>query len=165
MLDSRMNSLAKADIANIAIKKVLFVCVHNSGRSQMAEALFNHYAAGQAQAFSAGTRPASHVVRAVAKAMREIGLDISSQRSKMLTPEMLEDADRVVTMGCGVEKACPAGFIPAEEWALEDPEGRSLEEVRKTRDAIKSRVEVLIEEIKRADKFMSDRKSFRQDNF
>jgi arsenate reductase len=129
------------------MKKVLFVCVHNSGRSQMAEALFNHFAAGKAKAFSAGTQPASHVNPTVAKAMREVGIDISAQHPKMLTPEMVDDADKVVTMGCGVEGICPATFVPTEEWQIEDPEGKPLEKVREIREEIKARVKRLIDEL------------------
>jgi arsenate reductase len=130
------------------MKKVLFVCVHNSGRSQMAEALFNHYAAGKAQAFSAGTQPASHVNPTVVEAMREVGIDISPQRPKKLTLEMLDDADKVVTMGCGVESVCPAAFVPTEEWQLEDPEGKPIEKVREIRGEIEAKVKKLIEQIK-----------------
>ena len=130
------------------MKKVLFVCVHNSGRSQMAEALFNHYAAGKAQAFSAGTQLASHVNPTVVQAMREIGIDISPQRPKKLTLEMLDDADKVVTMGCEVESVCPAAFVPTEDWQLEDPEGQPIEKVRGIRGEIEAKVKKLIEQIK-----------------
>ncbi len=128
------------------MNKVLFVCVHNSGRSQMAEAFFNHYAAGKAGAISAGTQPASHVDQTVVKAMKEIGIDISSRRAKALTAEMLDSADRVITMGCGSEGVCPAAFVPVEDWQLEDPEGQSIDKVRAIRDEIESRVKRLIEE-------------------
>jgi protein-tyrosine-phosphatase len=129
------------------MKKVLFVCVHNSGRSQMAEALLNHHAAGKFRAFSAGTHPASHTDRTVIEAMSEIGIDVSSQRPKALTPEMVEEADRVVTMGCGVEGVCPATFVPTEDWQLEDPEGKPIEKVREIRGEIEGRVKELIEEM------------------
>jgi arsenate reductase len=124
----------------------LFVCVHNSGRSQMAEAFFEHYADGKAKAFSAGTRPASHVDQTVVKAMREVGIDISSKRPKALTLEMLDGADRVITMGCGVEGVCPATIVPTEDWQLEDPEGKPIEKVREIRDEIEARVKKLIRE-------------------
>lgn len=129
------------------MKRVLFVCAHNSGRSQKAGALFNCYAAGVAQAFSAGTQPATYVNRTVADAMRETGIDNSSQRPKLLAPEMLENAEKVVTMGCGVEGVCPAAFIPTLQWELEDPEGKPIEKVRETRDEIAVKVKKLIEEI------------------
>jgi arsenate reductase len=129
------------------MKKVLFVCVHNSGRSQMAEAFFNHYAARKARAFSAGTRPASHTDCTVVAAMKEVGIDIASQRPKMLTAEMMESADKVVTMGCGVEGFCPASFVPTEDWQLEDPEGKPIEKVREIRDKIGAKIMKLIEEM------------------
>ena len=129
------------------MKKILFVCLHNSGRSQMAEALFNHYAAGRAHAFSAGTRPASHIDRAVIEAMIEVGIDIRSQKPKPLTSQMLENADLVITMGCSVEEICLIKHVPAEDWALDDPEGKSIENVKGIRDEIKSRVKVLVKEL------------------
>ena len=128
------------------MKTVLFVCVHNSGRSQMAKAFFNQLAKGKAVAISAGTKPAVHMDRGVIKAMREFGVDIRNQQPKLLTSEMLEKADRVITMGCGVEETCPASFIPSEDWELDDPKGKSLDEVRKIRDAVKARVEVLVKD-------------------
>jgi protein-tyrosine-phosphatase len=122
------------------MKTILFVCVHNSGRSQMAEALFNNYVKGKAIAFSAGTQPADKVNPVVVEAMKEAGIDISRNKPKTLTMEIMEQADRVITMGCGAEAACPASFVATEEWALEDPEGQALEQVRKIRDDIKDRV-------------------------
>jgi arsenate reductase len=114
----------------------------------MAEALFNHYAAGETQAFSAGTQPASHVNPTVVQAMREAGIDISHQRPKKLTPQMLDDADKVVTMGCEVESVCPAAFVPTEDWQLEDPEGKPIEKVREIRGEIEAKVKKLIAQIK-----------------
>jgi arsenate reductase (thioredoxin) len=128
------------------MKKVLFVCVHNSGRSQMAEAFFNYYAGGKAEAVSAGTQPASHVDQTVVKAMREIGIDIGFKRAKALTSEMLDSADRIITMGCSSEGICPAIYIPTEDWQLEDPEGQSIDKVRAIRDEIETKVKRLIEE-------------------
>ena len=129
--------------------RVLFVCVRNSGRSQMAEAFFNQIAEGKAQAYSAGTQPADKVNPAVVEAMREVGIDISGNRPKALTMETVEKADRMITMGCGAEAGavCPASFIETEDWALEDPEGKSLEEVRKIRDEIEKRVIKLLNEL------------------
>lgn len=111
----------------------------------MAEAFFNRLAKGRARAFSAGTDPAVAVNPAVVEAMRELGIDISHQKPKALTPEMLEQADRVVTMGCGAEAVCPATFVETEDWSLEDPKGKTLEQVRKIRDEIKTRVTELLE--------------------
>ncbi|MDP2730670.1 MAG: arsenate reductase ArsC [Dehalococcoidales bacterium] len=124
--------------------KVLFVCVHNSGRSQMAEAFLNKLAGGRFKALSAGTEPAEAINPTVVEAMREVGIDISHQRPKRLTLEMIEQSDRVITMGCGVEGVCPAALIETEDWALEDPKGKNLEQVRKIRDEIKERVVRLI---------------------
>ena len=129
------------------MKKVLFVCVHNAGRSQMAEAFFNHMAQGKATATSAGTKPAVHKDKVVVEAMREVGIDIRYQKPKALTLEMIESANRVITMGCGVAETCPASFVPTEDWALEDPEGKSPDEIRKIRDEIKACVEVLVNEL------------------
>ena len=131
------------------MKTVLFVCVHNSGRSQMAEAFFNKLAGGKAQALSAGTQPAGEVNPVVVEAMREAGIDISSNKPKALTLEMVEKADRMITMGCGAEAGavCPASFIETEDWALEDPKGKSLDQVRKIRDEIKARVMKLLKGI------------------
>jgi len=129
------------------MKTVLFVCVHNSDRSQMAEAFFNQLAAGRAQAFSAGTQPADAVHPVVIEAMREVGIDISRNRPKVLTLEAAEEADRIVTMGCGVEGVCPAGMVETEDWNLDDPQGMTLEGVRHIRDETRERVVALLEEI------------------
>jgi arsenate reductase (thioredoxin) len=129
------------------MKKILFVCVHNAGRSQIAEAFFNYYAKGKAQAFSAGTHYASNINPTVIEVMREVGIDISAQRPKVMTLEMLGGADKVISMGCGVEAVCPASFVPTEDWQLEDPEGKSIEQVRVIRDEIETKVKKLIEEI------------------
>ena len=131
-----------------AEKTVLFVCVHNSGRSQMAEAFFNKLAGGKAKALSAGTQPADEVNPIVVEAMKEVGIDISGNKPKALTIEMAEKADRMITMGCGAEAEAvyPASFVETGDWALEDPKGKSLEQVRKIRDEIKERVIKLLNE-------------------
>ena len=135
---------------NDKMKTVLFVCVHNSGRSQMAEAFFNNLAGGKAQALSAGTQPADEVNPVVVEAMKEAGMDISGKKPKMLTMGMVDKAERMITMGCGAEAeaVCPASIIETEDWALEDPKGKSLEQVRKIRDEIKERVIKLLNELK-----------------
>ena len=134
------------------MKTVLFVCVHNAGRSQMAEAFFNHLAKDRAQAYSAGTQPSSTINSTVVEAMREIGIDISKNKPKLMTLEMAEKADRVITMGCGgIEEACPGVIIQAEDWGIEDPHGKSLEVIRKIRDEIKERVSMLLNEIEPRD--------------
>lgn len=129
------------------MKKVLFVCVHNAGRSQMAEALFNLIANNGVRAESAGTKPASEVNPVVVQAMAEVGIDISTNRPRLLTFEMIEDSERVITMGCGVEESCPASFVPTEDWDLDDPAGQPIEKVRQIRDEIKSRVQQLLREL------------------
>ncbi len=131
------------------MKTVLFVCVHNSGRSQMAEAFFNDLAHGQARAYSAGTQPAEAVDPVVVSAMSEVGLDISKKRPQALTLEMVEKADRMITMGCGADAkaVCPASFIETEDWVLDDPHSKGIEEVRKIRDEIWRRVTRLVAEM------------------
>jgi protein-tyrosine-phosphatase len=130
-------------------KTVVFVCIHNSGRSQMAEAFFNQTAQGKALALSAGTQPGDKINPMVVEAMRETGIDISRNKPKMLTMEMIEKADKMITMGCGDDTAglCPAGFIETEDWALDDPKAKSLAEVRVIRDEIKKRVVKLFQQI------------------
>lgn len=130
------------------MKKVLFVCVHNSGRSQMAEAFANKLGAGRIVAESAGTQPGGQLNPEVVEAMREIGYDMSGHYPKVMTPEMVDSADRIITMGCGVDAGtCPAVFVPSEDWGLEDPKGQPIEKVREIRDEIKYRVEKLIDEV------------------
>jgi protein-tyrosine-phosphatase len=128
---------------NLAMKKVLFICVHNSGRSQMAEAFFNQIAQGKAAAISAGTNPATQINSTVVSVMREVGIDIADSKPKMLTAEMLESADRVITMGCDAAEACPASFVPTEDWGLDDHEGEPIEKVRQIRDEIETKVDEL----------------------
>jgi arsenate reductase (thioredoxin) len=125
---------------------VLFVCLHNAGRSQMSQALFERAAGGRHRALSAGTTPADHVHPEVVEVMRELGIDVADREPKLLTRELAEQADVVVTMGCGDE--CP--YIPGRrylDWDLEDPKGRPLDEVRATRDDIDRRVRELVEEL------------------
>jgi arsenate reductase len=115
----------------------------------MAEAFFNSLAKGKAKAVSAGTRPAEKVNPLVVEAMQEVGLDISGNRPKMLTLDMAKDASRMITMGCGADAGavCPASIIETEDWELDDPAGKPLEEVRKIRDEVRRRVEKLIKEL------------------
>lgn len=126
---------------------ILFVCVHNSGRSQMAEAFLNKLAAGRVRALSAGTEPAGTLDPVVVAVMREAGIDISHHKPKKLTPEMVEQTDRVITMGCGVEEVCPTTFAETEDWGIDDPKGKPLEKVRQIREQIRARVLELLEEI------------------
>ena len=126
---------------------ILFVCVQNSGRSQMAEAMLNKLAAGRVRAVSAGTKPAKEIDPTVAEAMRESGIDIGHQTPKRLTAEMIGQADRVITMGCGVEEVCPETFVETEDWNIDDPRGKPLEKVREIREQIQARVIKLLEKI------------------
>jgi protein-tyrosine-phosphatase len=130
-------------------KTIVFVCVHNAGRSQMAEAFFNQLAQGKARAMSAGTQPGDKINPVVVEAMREVGIDISGNKPKILTLEMIEKADKMITMGCGADAGglCPAGFIETEDWALDDPQGKTPEQVRIIRDEIKQRVTKLVQQI------------------
>jgi arsenate reductase (thioredoxin) len=124
----------------------LFVCLHNAGRSQISQALFERATGGRHEARSAGTMPGERVHPEVVEAMNELGIDLSERVPRRLTTEDAEWADVVVTMGCGDE--CP--YVPGTryvDWDLPDPKGRPLEEVRATRDEIERRVEALVEEL------------------
>ena len=127
------------------MKTVLFACVHNAGRSQMAAAWFNRLAdPAKARAISAGTRPGTQVHPEVIAAMREVGIDLSAAQTTRLTPDVAQHAQVLVTMGCGDE--CP--FVPGAErddWPLEDPKGKPIEAVRVIRDEVRDRVLALIE--------------------
>jgi arsenate reductase (thioredoxin) len=128
------------------VPEVLFVCVHNAGRSQMAAALLDHHAGGRVRVRSAGSAPGDEINPAVMAAMSEIGLDLSKEFPKPLTDELVHGADVVITMGCG--DACP--FYPGKrylDWELEDPAGRTLAGVRPIRDEIDRRVKSLLEEL------------------
>jgi protein-tyrosine-phosphatase len=125
---------------------VLFICVHNAGRSQMSEAIFNSLAAGRHRAMSAGSRPADAVNPQAVQALKEIGLDISANKPKKLTKELILQTDLAITMGCG-EDACPVVPNELREWKLEDPHGAPIEKVREIRDEITRRVKALIAEL------------------
>jgi arsenate reductase len=128
------------------VTRVLFVCLHNAGRSQMSQALFERVAGGRHEADSAGTEPAEHIHPEVSEVMREVGIDLDGRTPRKLTQELAEWADVVVTMGCG--DACP--YIPGKryiDWALPDPKGLPLDEVRALRDDIAQRTEALAAEL------------------
>lgn len=128
------------------MKKVIFACVHNAGRSQMAAAFFNQLADSQkAQAVSAGTEPAERVHPEVLTVMKEVGIDLSDAKPQRLTEDLAKSAILLVTMGCG--EKCP--YVPGleiQDWPLPDPKGKSLEQVRVTRDEIKTKIENLLQE-------------------
>ncbi|MCT2008185.1 Arsenate reductase [Micrococcus lylae] len=132
--------------ADTARPSVLFVCVHNAGRSQMAAAWLEHLSRGRIEVRSAGSAPRDSVNPAAVEAMAEEGIDISANTPKVLTPEAVQASDVVVTMGCG--DTCP--FFPGkryEDWVLEDPAGLGVEAVRPIRDEIRRRVEALVQEL------------------
>ena len=122
------------------MKSVLFVCVHNSGRSQMAEAFLTHLSGGLITATSAGTVPGDRVNPVVIQAMNEKGLDMSENQPKLITQHMVDNAESVITMGCSIDETCPALFMPSEDWGLDDPQGKPLEAVREIRDQIENRI-------------------------
>ena len=125
---------------------VLFVCVHNAGRSQMAAAYVTHLSGGLIEVRSAGSAPADHVNPAAVEAMAEEGIDISTQTPKILTTEAVQESDVVITMGCG--DTCP--IFPGkryEDWVLEDPAGKDVASVRPIRDEIKRRAQDLVKEL------------------
>jgi len=127
--------------------RVLFVCGHNAGRSQMAAALFNRHAEGRAFADSAGTTPASRIHPEVVEVMREIGVDLSGAKPRRMTVELATGARLVVTMGCA-EGECPVVSVPVEDWGLPDPAGQPLPAVRAIRDDIDRRVRQLLSNLK-----------------
>ena len=125
---------------------VLFVCVHNAGRSQMAAGFMSHLGGKSVDVLSAGSAPKDQINPVAVEVMAEIGIDISNNQPKLLTPDSVKDSDIVITMGCG--DACP--IFPGkryEDWVLEDPAGQNIETVRKIRDEIRTRVTQLLAEI------------------
>jgi len=130
----------------VTTPSVLFVCVHNAGRSQMAAALLTHFAGDRIEVRSAGTEPAEQVNAAAVAAMAEIGIDLSTATPKVLTGEAVQSSDIVITMGCG--DTCP--YFPGlsyRDWKLDDPAGQPLHVVRRIRDDIAGRVRALVDEL------------------
>jgi protein-tyrosine-phosphatase len=129
------------------MKKILFICVENAGRSQMAEAFANKYGKNKFIVSSAGNKPADKVNPVVVEVMKEKGIDISMNKPKLLTYQMTQDSDLIVTMGCNDQGICPGPFFkPTIDWKLEDPKGKPSEKVREIRDDIEQRVQKLIAE-------------------
>jgi arsenate reductase len=126
---------------------VLFVCVHNSGRSQMARAFFDSISDGTIVAQSAGTMPDEEVNPDVIQVMAEVGIDVGVQRPRLLTQEMVAGALKIVTMGCGVEEVCPVVFGETVDWGVDDPKGRTVQDVRRIRDWINAKVAFLWQEL------------------
>lgn len=133
------------------MKRVLFVCVHNAGRSQMAEAFVSHYAKARGLDVvgeSAGTVAGTQINPVAVEVMNELGISMEGQTPKQLTQELADSADKKITMGCGVDAdACPARIFFTEDWGLDDPKGQPIEKVREIRDQIKERVETLLSEL------------------
>lgn len=135
------------------MKTVLFVCVHNAGRSQMAEAFVNALAKARGldvRGASAGTVGGKALNPMAVQAMDELGISMAGQTPKLMTQAMADEADRIVTMGCGVDaEACPARFLVTEDWGLDDPAGQPIERVREIRDQIRDRVARMLDEYAR----------------
>lgn len=133
----------------LAERTILFVCVENAGRSQMAEGFFNaRYAPKGYRAISAGTRPASEINPAAIQAMKEVGIDISRQKSKTISGEMIKKSSKAVNMGCMDKDECPMLFVSnIVDWQIEDPKGKPIEKVREIRDEIEKRVREIAESL------------------
>ncbi len=130
-------------------KTILFVCVQNAGRSQMAEGFFRKYAPKRYETVSAGTVPTSQINPIAVDVMKEVGIDISSQKPKDLTEDMMRNATTIVNMGCMDDKYCPALFLrKVIDWGIEDPKDKTIEKVREIRDEIEKRVLEIIESTK-----------------
>lgn len=133
-------------MSSVEKPSVLFVCVHNAGRSQMAAAFLSHLSEGRIEVRSAGSQPANTVNPAAVEVMNELGIDMSAETPKILTTEVVKDSDVVITMGCG--DTCP--IFPGkryEDWKLDDPAGQGVDAVRPIRDDIRARIETLIAEL------------------
>jgi arsenate reductase len=129
------------------VRRFLFVCVENAGRSQMAEAFAKHYGRGKIEAASAGTMPSKEVNPVVIQIMQEIGIDLSKNHPKLLNTQMVQDADVIIVMGCSAQGFCPAPLLnKVRDWGIEDPKGKPIEKVREIRGEIEKRVKKLISE-------------------
>ena len=131
------------------MKKILFVCVENAGRSQMAEAFFRKYAPEKFLVSSAGTKPSTQINPIVVQVMNEVGIDIENNIPKHLSNEMLDDSTTAVNMGCMDKETCPTLFVKdVLDWNISDPKGKSIEDVRRIRDQIETKVKELIKNLK-----------------
>jgi protein-tyrosine-phosphatase len=129
------------------MKKILFVCVENSGRSQIAEAFVKTYGKGKVEAMSAGTMPAKEVNPIVVEIMLEKGIDLSGNTPKLITNQMVQEADMIIVMGCSAEGFCPAPLLnKVVDWGIEDPKGKPVEKVREIRDEIEKKVRIMLDE-------------------
>jgi arsenate reductase (thioredoxin) len=126
-------------------KTVLFVCVENAGRSQMAEGFFREYTPEGYEPISAGTKPTSQLSPVVVQAMSEVGVDIKQQKPKDITEDMMRNSTKIINMGCIDKSFCPTLFIPSLiDWGIEDPKGKTIDQVREIRDDIEQRVKQLV---------------------
>jgi protein-tyrosine-phosphatase len=129
-------------------KNILFVCVENAGRSQMAEAFFKKYAKNQFHVISAGTSPSSHLNPVVVSVMNELGIDLKNQKPQLLSSSMIKNSNKTVNMGCMDKESCPSLFVKdVDDWSIEDPKGKSIDDVRKIRDQIKNDILNLLNSI------------------
>ena len=129
-------------------KNILFVCVENAGRSQMAEAFFKKYAKNQFHVISAGTSPSSHLNPVVVSVMNELGIDLKNQKPQLLSSSMIKNSNKTVNMGCMDKESCPSLFVKdLDDWSIEDPKGKSIDDVRKIRDQIKNDILNLLNSI------------------
>lgn len=134
-----------------AERTILFVCVENAGRSQIAEGFFNKYAPGGYRAMSAGTKPVGEINPLAVQVMKEVGIDISHQKSKIITEDMIRNSARAVNMGCIDQSECPVLFInDVIDWGIEDPKGKPIEKVREIRDEIERRVRAIAKTLQSA---------------
>jgi len=128
------------------MKKILFVCVENAGRSQMAEAFAKAYGTTKIEAASAGTMPSNEVIPIVVRVMQEKGIDLSVNKSKLITNQMVQEADVIILMGCSADGFCPAPLLnKVVDWGIEDPKGKPIEKVREIRDEIERKVRMLVD--------------------
>ncbi|HSD05235.1 MAG TPA: arsenate reductase ArsC [Nitrosopumilaceae archaeon] len=127
------------------VKKVLFVCVENAGRSQMAEGFFRKLASSKYQPVSAGTKPISQINPLAVQVMKEVGIDIATQKSKIITEDMIRNSSKIINMGCMDKESCPILFLNnPQDWNIEDPKGKPIEKIRQIRDQIESKVKELV---------------------
>ena len=134
------------------MKKILFVCVENAGRSQMAEAFFRKYMPKGFEAISAGTKPSGQVNPIVSQAMKEVGIDIENQTPKHISQQIIVESEKTINMGCMDKESCPTLFMKnVLDWQIPDPKGKSIEEVREIREQIKNKVMILIKSLEEND--------------
>jgi arsenate reductase (thioredoxin) len=142
-------SIGKPKLKQTPKQTILFVCIENAGRSQMAEGFFNKYAPAGYRGLSAGTNPASQINPLAVEAMKDIGIDISTQKSKEINEGMMRDSLKIINMGCMDREFCPTLFLPKVlDWNLEDPKNKPIERVREIRDEIGMRVRELVTSLK-----------------